>query len=75
MKSLPSSEIHAFWVTPVDAFDDLAPAELLAGRSFETRSAMSAAQRGHLAQSAGERQSSVSALLNALPSRGLDLIS
>lgn len=75
MKSLPSSEIHAFWVTPVDAFDDLTPAEVLAGRPFETRAALSAAQRGHLAQTAGERQDRVIAQLTALPSRSSDLIS
>ncbi|WP_454726951.1 MULTISPECIES: hypothetical protein [Cupriavidus] len=75
MKSLPGSEIHAFWVTPVDAFDDLTPAEVLAGRAFETRAALSAAQRGHLAQSAGERQGRVIAQLTALPARSSDLIS
>lgn len=75
MKDLPSSEIHAFWVTPVDAFDDLTPAEMLAGRAFETRATLSAAQRGHLAQSASERQGRVIAQLAALPSRSSDLIS
>jgi len=74
MKSLPGSEIHAFWVTPVDAFDDLTPAEVLAGRAFETRVALSAAQRGHLAQSAAERQRRVIAQLTALPARSSDLI-
>lgn len=75
MTDLPSSEIHAFWVTPVDAFDDLTPAELLAGRAFESRAALTAAQRGHLAQSASERQGRVIAQLGALPSRSTDLIS
>lgn len=75
MTDLPSSEIHAFWVTPVDAFDDLTPAELLAGRAFESRAALTAAQRGHLAQSASERQGRVIAQLAALPSRSTDLIS
>ncbi|CAN7776081.1 hypothetical protein LJR296_007686 [Cupriavidus necator] len=75
MKDLPSSEIHAFWVTPVDAFDDLTPAEVLAGRAFESRAALSAAQRGHLAQAASERQGRVIAQLAALPSRSSDLIS
>ncbi|CAG9183789.1 hypothetical protein CURE108131_19005 [Cupriavidus respiraculi] len=75
MKDLPSSEIHAFWVTPVDAFDDLTPAELLAGKAFESRAALSAAQRGHLAQPANERQGRVIAQLAALPSRSSDLIS
>lgn len=75
MKDLPSSEIHAFWVTPVDAFDDLTPAELLAGKVFESRVALTAAQRGHLAQAANERQGKVIAQLAALPSRSSDLIS
>lgn len=75
MKSLPSSEIHAFWVTPVDAFDDLTPAEVLAGRAFETRAELSAAQRGHLAQAAGDRQVRVIAQLTALPSRSSAVIS
>ncbi|BDB29410.1 hypothetical protein CTP10_R68240 (plasmid) [Cupriavidus sp. P-10] len=75
MTDLPSSEIHAFWVTPVDAFDDLTPAEVLAGRAFESRAALTAAQSGHLAQSASERQGKVIAQLAALPSRSTDLIS
>ncbi|KUE88081.1 MULTISPECIES: hypothetical protein [Cupriavidus] len=75
MKNLPSSEIHAFWVTPVDAFDDLTPAELLAGRAFESRAALTAAQRGHLAQAASERQGRVITQLAALSSRSSDLIS
>ncbi|MBY4899244.1 hypothetical protein [Cupriavidus sp. AU9028] len=67
MKDLPSSEIHAFWVTPVDAFDDLTPAELLAGKAFESRAALTTAQRGHLAEPANERQGRVVAQLAALP--------
>ncbi|WP_422650011.1 DNA-binding protein [Cupriavidus sp. H18C1] len=75
MKDLPSSEIHAFWVTPVDAFDDLTPAELLAGKVFESRAAITAAQRNHLAGPANERQRRVIAQLAGLPSRSSDLIS
>ncbi|WP_427308961.1 hypothetical protein [Cupriavidus sp. H39] len=75
MRLLPSSEIHAFWVTPVDAFDDLTPAELLAGKPFETRATLTAAQSDHLAQSANERQARVIAQLAGLPSRSSDLIS
>lgn len=75
MKDLPSTEIHAFWVTPVDAFDDLTPAEMLAGKAFESRTALTAAQRGHLAQSAYERQGRVIAQLTAPPLRSSDLIS
>ena len=74
MQDLPSSEIHAFWVTPVDAFDALTPAELLAGKPFETRAPLSAAQRGHLSQAASQRQARVLAQLAWLPSRSSDLI-
>ncbi|MDB0543938.1 hypothetical protein LBW62_22135 [Ralstonia solanacearum] len=75
MKNLPSSEVHAFWVTPVDVFDELTPAELLAGKPFETRAALSAAQRDHLSLPTVERQSKVVAQLNRMPWRGLDEIS
>ncbi|SOZ17002.1 hypothetical protein [Cupriavidus taiwanensis] len=75
MRSLPSSEIHAFWVTPVDAFDDLTPAELLAGKPFETRATLTASQSSHLARPANERQARVIAQLAGLPSRSSDLIS
>uniref|UniRef100_UPI003F4990BB hypothetical protein n=1 Tax=Cupriavidus taiwanensis TaxID=164546 RepID=UPI003F4990BB len=74
MKSLPNSEIHAFWVTPVDAFDDLTPAELLAGKPFATRTTLSAVQSSHLARAAKERQARVIAQLAGLPSRSSDLI-
>lgn len=33
----PSSEIHAFWVTASDELNELSPAEVLAGKPFETR--------------------------------------
>jgi predicted DNA-binding protein (UPF0251 family) len=33
----PSSEIHAFWVSAVDELNELSPAEVLAGKPFETR--------------------------------------
>ncbi|WP_244223100.1 hypothetical protein [Cupriavidus lacunae] len=75
MRSLPSSEIHAFWVTPVDAFDNLTPAELLAGKPFETRATLTAAQSSHLARPTNERQARVIAQLAGLPSRSSDLIS
>lgn len=74
MKGLPSSEVHAFWVTPVDAFDDLTPAEMLAGKPFETRSDLTAVQQQHLSQPALERQASVVAELAAMTSRGSNFI-
>jgi hypothetical protein len=33
----PSSEIHAFWVSARDELNELSPAEVLAGKPFETR--------------------------------------
>ncbi|MGC8213203.1 hypothetical protein [Ralstonia pseudosolanacearum] len=75
MQDLPSSEIHAFWVTPVDVFDELTPAEVLAGKPFATRPTVSAAQRSHLSHAAGERQARVVARLAWLPSRRSDDIS
>lgn len=33
----PSSEIHSFWVTAVDELNELSPAEVVAGKPFETR--------------------------------------
>lgn len=75
MKALPSSEIHAFWVSPVDAFDELTPAEVLAGKPFETRASLTAVQSDHLARTANERQARVIAQLAGLPSRSSALIS
>lgn len=75
MKNLPPSEIHAFWVTPVDVFDELTPAEMLAGKPFETRPVLSVVQRMHLASLAKDRQEKVVAQLARLPSRSTDLIS
>jgi hypothetical protein len=74
MKGLPGSEVHAFWVTPVDAFDDLTPAELLAGKPFEIRSDLTPVQQQHLSQPALQRQASVAEELAARTSRGSNLI-
>lgn len=65
MKSLPSNEVHAFWVTPVDAFDELTPAKVLAG-GFRGACGATAMLRGHLSQSASERHGRVIAQLAAL---------
>ncbi|ESJ11909.1 hypothetical protein B551_0214895 [Cupriavidus sp. HPC(L)] len=70
MKGLPSSEVHAFWVTPDESFDELTPAELLAGKPFETRPDLTAVQQQHLSQPALERQASVAAQLASRTSSG-----
>ncbi|MES2263738.1 MAG: hypothetical protein V4724_34910 [Pseudomonadota bacterium] len=44
----PSSEIHAFWVTAVDELNELSPAEVLAGKPFETRNDVHHSQRSIL---------------------------
>ncbi len=44
----PGSEIHAFWGAAVDELNELSPAEVLAGKPFETRSALHASQRALL---------------------------
>ncbi|RFP13902.1 hypothetical protein D0T23_14870 [Duganella sp. BJB475] len=37
LQNQPNSEIHAFWVGATDEINELSPAELLAGKPFETR--------------------------------------
>jgi hypothetical protein len=39
------AELQAFWVTAVDQFNELAPAELLAGLPFESRAALHPSQQ------------------------------
>ena len=51
----PTSEIHAFWVSRVDEFNELSPAEMLAGKSFETRAEIHPSQQALLALPASER--------------------
>ncbi len=41
----PSSEIHAFWVSASEELNELSPAEMLAGKPFESRSRMHESQR------------------------------
>lgn len=74
MKALPPSEVHAFWVTPVDEFDDLSPAELLAGKPFETRPLLTDVQRAHLMQPAAQRQARVAEQLTWLSSRNSAMV-
>ncbi|MEF2265711.1 hypothetical protein V3C40_02865 [Janthinobacterium sp. LS2A] len=51
----PSSEIHAFWISSADEFDELSPAEMLAGKSFETRAEVHPSQQALLDLPARER--------------------
>ncbi|MGX9713007.1 hypothetical protein ACWYXJ_01985 [Janthinobacterium lividum] len=51
----PSSEIHAFWISSADEFNELSPAEMLAGKSFETRAEVHPSQQALLDLPARER--------------------
>ncbi|WFR77465.1 hypothetical protein P9875_17220 [Janthinobacterium rivuli] len=51
----PSSEIHAFWVSGADELNELSPAEMLAGKSFETRAEIHPGQQALLNLPANER--------------------
>lgn len=51
----PNSEIHAFWVSSADELNELSPAEVLAGKSFATRSAVHPSQQALLDLPASER--------------------
>jgi hypothetical protein len=55
----PGSEVHAFWVSAADELNELAPAELLAGRPFETRGALHPSQQALLSLPSGTRQKKV----------------
>lgn len=55
LENQPSSEIHAFWVGAVDDINELSPAELLAGKPFETRPDVHESQRRLLGLPASER--------------------
>lgn len=51
----PNSDIHAFWVGSADELNELSPAEMLAGKSFETRGELHPSQQALLAMPARER--------------------
>lgn len=70
LENQPSSEIHAFWVGAVDEINELSPAELLAGKPFETRLEVHESQRRLLNLPAGERLRKVRELA-ALYTRGM----
>ncbi|MEW6342941.1 MAG: hypothetical protein AB1704_19960 [Pseudomonadota bacterium] len=58
------TEVHAFLVTSEDALNELAPAEVLAGAPFETRTSLHSSQQRLMQLPAGERQRKVLALIN-----------
>ncbi len=51
-----TTEVHAFLVTARDELNELAPAELLAGKPFATRGELHSSQKRLLQMSAAERQ-------------------
>jgi len=57
------TEVHAFMVTAQDVLNELAPAEVLAGACFETRSSVHPSQERILQLPASERQRRVLALI------------
>lgn len=74
LEDRPSSEIHAFWVGAVDEINELSPAELLAGRVFDTRHDVHKSQQRLLDLPAHERLRKVQELAE-LNTRGMaDLI-
>ncbi|MCU6498231.1 hypothetical protein LPN04_10550 [Rugamonas sp. A1-17] len=70
LENQPSSEIHAFWVGAVDDINELSPAELLAGKPFETRIEVHESQRRLLSLPASERLRKVQELAE-LYTRGM----
>ncbi|WP_445230979.1 hypothetical protein [Duganella rhizosphaerae] len=55
LENQPCSEIHAFWVGAVDDINELSPAELLAGKPFDTRLDVHESQHRLLRLPANER--------------------
>ena len=62
LSGLPGSEIHAFWITADDDLNELSPAELLAGKSFESREELHQSQRELLSLPADVRLEKVMAV-------------
>lgn len=60
LATLPSTQIHTFWVTRADELNELSPAEVLAGLPFETTTSLHPAQRFLLDQPPVVRQQKVS---------------
>lgn len=55
LDDMPSSEIHAFWVSEVEELNDMSPAEVLGGLPFETRHTVHVSQWAILRAPAQER--------------------
>lgn len=68
------SEVHAFWVTTADQLNELSPAELLAGKPFETRSQLHPSQRALLALPARQRQQKLIEFAATQSGSGADVI-
>jgi hypothetical protein len=66
----PSSEIHAFWVTASDELNELSPAEMLAGKPFESRNRLHESQQRLLNLPTSTRLQKVQALA-AVHSKGM----
>lgn len=61
----PKSVIHAFWVTAEDALNELSPAEMLAGKPFETRTDLHPSQLRLLSLPTPARVRKIAALLKS----------
>jgi predicted DNA-binding transcriptional regulator AlpA len=59
----PRSEIHAFWVTASEELNALSPAEVLAGKPFETRSDVHHSQQALIDLPSGARVQKVQAVV------------
>lgn len=57
----PNSDIHAFWVGSADELNELSPAEMLAGKPFDTRGELHPSQQALLELPARERMRQVMA--------------
>ncbi|WP_431476529.1 hypothetical protein [Massilia eburnea] len=44
----PSSEVHIFWICAADELNELSPAEVMAGKPFESRDALHSSQQALL---------------------------
>ncbi|MGZ8289525.1 MAG: hypothetical protein ACXW2U_04845 [Telluria sp.] len=56
LATLPASQVHAFWITRCDEFNELCPAEVLAGKPFDTTASLQPSQQALLDQPARIRQ-------------------
>ncbi|MGZ8339532.1 MAG: hypothetical protein ACXWU9_08120 [Telluria sp.] len=59
LSALPSSQVHAFWITRAEELNELSPAEVLAGKPFDTSTSIHPTQQYLLAQPVRVRQQKV----------------